>query len=229
MRYCVYKFMNKSNEEIYIGKAKNLKSRLNNHTHLTNDCYNELAYIMYTSFETEYEMDFAERYYIQKTSPKYNTVLTDRPISFVCKELDERLFELYKSNKHVVKNSLEQIELLKTEPLYLSIDLNVVELIGIMTLFSSQVYSNLIKDKEHIKSLDEITKIREELSTNNVRKLLMNLRRKYFLLDIEVKGNARTLIERIDFKNNKCALDLCYRPKCESSYDKLKLILKLNK
>ena len=228
MKYCVYKFMNKSNEEIYIGKAKNLKSRLNNHTHLTNDCYNELAYIMYTSFETAYEMDFAERYYIQKTSPKYNTILTDKPISFACKELDEMLFELYKSNEYVVKNSLEQIELLKAERLYLSINLNVVELIGIMTLFSSQAYRDLIKDKEHIKSLDEITKIREELSTNNVRALLMHLRKKYFLLDIKVSGSARTLIERIDFKSNECILDFCYKPKHENSYEKLKLTLKLN-
>lgn len=221
--------MDKYNKEIYIGKARNLKSRLNHHNHLTNDCYNELAYIMYTSFKTENEMDFAERYYIQKINPKYNTVLSDKPISFVCQELDEKLFQLYRHSKYSVKNASEQIELLKAEHLYLNINLNVVEFVGIMTLFSSHFYKDLAKDKEHIKNLDEIIRVKEELSTNNVKKLLSYLSDKYFLLDIKASGNINDLLKRIDFKTNECIIDIHYKPKSENSYEKLNLILKLNK
>ena len=76
MNNYVYKFINRNGEIIYIGKTKNLESRINNHNHLDPNCYKELDCIMYATFNTEHEMDFAERYYIQKINPKYNTFLS---------------------------------------------------------------------------------------------------------------------------------------------------------
>lgn len=72
---CVYRFLDEYNKIIYIGKAKNLKNRMNNHSHLNSECYNEVKIIQYTSFESEADMDIAERYYIAKYKPKYNTLL----------------------------------------------------------------------------------------------------------------------------------------------------------
>ena len=39
MIYCVYRFIGKNREILYIGKADNLKHRLNGHTHLPEECY----------------------------------------------------------------------------------------------------------------------------------------------------------------------------------------------
>jgi excinuclease UvrABC nuclease subunit len=62
MKNCVYRFVNENNEIIYIGKAKDLRNRINTHNHLPKECYEERTRIEYTSFETETDMDFAERY-----------------------------------------------------------------------------------------------------------------------------------------------------------------------
>lgn len=94
MNNCVYKFINKYGEIIYIGKSKRLKSRINNHKHLDINCYKELDCITYAAFDSEHEMDFAERYYIQKINPKYNTSLSGKIISFTCNELDNKKFEI---------------------------------------------------------------------------------------------------------------------------------------
>ena len=37
----IYRFLNNKEEIIYIGKAKKLKERMNNHTHLPKECYDE--------------------------------------------------------------------------------------------------------------------------------------------------------------------------------------------
>ena len=57
MNNCVYKFINKYSEIIYIGKSKRLKSRINNHKHLGINCYKELDCITYAAFDSEHEMD----------------------------------------------------------------------------------------------------------------------------------------------------------------------------
>jgi excinuclease UvrABC nuclease subunit len=66
MRNCVYRFLNKDNKVIYVGKAKDLKSRILNHKHLSEECYKERNKVEYVRFVSEDDMDFAERYYIMK-------------------------------------------------------------------------------------------------------------------------------------------------------------------
>ena len=113
----LYRFLNKENKIIYIGKAVHLKARLNNHNHLPETCYNEIQNIEYTTFETEDECLFAERYYISKIKPKYNTVFKDKDILFELKELDNRLWNTltYKKDSEKPSKSIEeQIEDIKT-------------------------------------------------------------------------------------------------------------------
>ena len=154
MKNCIYKFINRDNEVIYIGKAKDLKNRLINHKHLPKECYEELAYIMYASFDTEHEMDFAERYYIQKINPRYNTILSDKPISFECEDLDNKIFNAYEVNQFVVEQTLEQITIIKQENLFLDLDISIVELVGLINIIESENFKNIKNKKDNIKSYD---------------------------------------------------------------------------
>lgn len=109
MKNCIYRFLNKNNEIIYIGKAKNLKQRLNNHTHLPKECYEEKDRIEYIKFNSEDDMDFAERYFIQKINPKYNTILSDKSIHISCEELENKEWLDYDNpNKDSSRNSLKE-------------------------------------------------------------------------------------------------------------------------
>lgn len=93
MKNCVYRFLNKDNEIIYIGKAVNLKNRITNHSHLPKECYNERVKIEFVEFDTTDDMDFAERYYIMKFKPKYNTVLSDKNMNISSMELDIKIWK----------------------------------------------------------------------------------------------------------------------------------------
>lgn len=96
---CIYRFVNKNGEIIYIGKATNLKNRISSHNHLDKSCYDELEKIEYTCFPTEDIMDWAERYYIPKYKPKYNTVMKQRSFEgFYVEELEKRKWDVYKEN-----------------------------------------------------------------------------------------------------------------------------------
>ena len=98
---CIYRFLNKDNEVIYIGKAKNLKNRLNTHSHLPEMCYNERVKVEFCMFDTEDEMDFAERYFIPKIKPKYNTVFKERAILFNIPQLDNISWYEFGSCKYI--------------------------------------------------------------------------------------------------------------------------------
>lgn len=115
----MYRFLNQEGEIIYVGKAKNLKNRLNNHKHLPKHCYEERATIEYVAFETEDDMDFAERYYIPKYKPKYNYIYAERDLRVSVRELDKQKWELYESTdffrkyNETIESLNEKIERLK--------------------------------------------------------------------------------------------------------------------
>lgn len=75
--YSIYKFLDKADNIIYVGKSKTLQLRLVTHFstsgHLPNDCYTEAETIYIHRFKTQMEMDVYEIYYINKHKPKYNT------------------------------------------------------------------------------------------------------------------------------------------------------------
>ena len=103
MRNCVYRFLNKDNKVIYVGKAKDLKSRILNHKHLSEECYKERNKVEYVRFVSEDDMDFAERYYIMKFNPKYNTVLSNKIFNITSSELDEKMWTEYTGEEVIVK------------------------------------------------------------------------------------------------------------------------------
>ena len=106
---CVYRFLNKDGEVIYIGKAKNLENRIKSHEHLPKECYLERYKIEYCTFETEDDMDFAERYFIPKYNPKYNTVLKDKSITFEISELNNVEWMLFKEYKKETSLTVEEL------------------------------------------------------------------------------------------------------------------------
>ena len=112
MKNCVYRFVNENNEIIYIGKAKDLRNRINTHNHLPQECYEERIKIEYTSFKTETDMDFAERYYILTLNPKYNTVLANKKINITCSELDVKEWSEYFDGEE--EFNLEYIKMYET-------------------------------------------------------------------------------------------------------------------
>ena len=90
MRNCIYRFLNKDSEIIYIGKAVNLTQRMRCHNHLPKSCYEERVMVEFIEFDTEDEMDFAERYYIAKYKPKYNKVYINKIINISIHEFDNK-------------------------------------------------------------------------------------------------------------------------------------------
>ena len=69
---CVYRFLDKSLNIIYIGRAKDLEKRIQSHDHLPQRCYDERYLIEYVEFPTYFDAKIAERVLISKIKPKYN-------------------------------------------------------------------------------------------------------------------------------------------------------------
>ena len=109
MTNCVYRFLNESDEVIYVGKAKNLKSRLGSHTHLPPECYEERRKIEYVMFETEADMDFAERYYISKYKPTFNVAMVERDITINTFELDTKVWLVLEEDEQAVEQTSNAI------------------------------------------------------------------------------------------------------------------------
>lgn len=106
---CVYRFINKTGEIIYVGKANNLYRRIykqhfgfNYEGHLPKECYHEVEKIEYLSFKTEGDALFAESYFISKMKPKYNKMLKDREISFDILFFEKMFWKPYAYKKHYV-------------------------------------------------------------------------------------------------------------------------------
>lgn len=102
----VYRFINSNNEIIYIGKAKDLKNRLNSHDHLPDTCYSEIDRIEYIVCLNTDESSIYERYLINKISPKYNTQYDNNSeFSF---ELPEKEWKVYNKLEEVKVNKVSK-------------------------------------------------------------------------------------------------------------------------
>ena len=79
----VYQFFDSKNNIIYIGKAKNLKKRVNsyfskqNHTGKTNKLISNISFIKHILVKTESDALLLENNLIKKYKPKYNIQLKD--------------------------------------------------------------------------------------------------------------------------------------------------------
>lgn len=98
----VYRFYNKHAAIIYVGKAKNLKSRvssyfsdLSGHNRKTHKMVSEIAHIEFTIVNTEFDALLLENSLIKEYQPKYNILLKDDksfPYITVVKEHFPRIF-----------------------------------------------------------------------------------------------------------------------------------------
>lgn len=114
---CVYRFINKTGEIIYVGKAKSLHRRiykqhfgLNGEGHLPKECYHEVERIEYISFKTEGEASLAESYFISKVKPKFNQMLKNREISFGISFFENMYWKPYVYKKHYVDDYFRLIK-----------------------------------------------------------------------------------------------------------------------
>ena len=101
MKNCVYRFLDKDNNIIYIGKAQDLKNRLNGHNHLPKECYSKKARVEYISFSSMDEADIAERYLISKIKPKYNATFKSKEININIDTFDRLQWLDYSSKSNV--------------------------------------------------------------------------------------------------------------------------------
>ena len=105
--YFVYKFIDDDNQIIYIGKTIRLPARMVQHfktdSHLTDECYDNVKYIFYSSLKTKVEMDIYEIYLIDIHRPPYNvqSVHEEEEISSIV--LPELVWEKYNNESLVLK------------------------------------------------------------------------------------------------------------------------------
>ena len=111
MKNCIYRFLNKNKEVIYVGKAKDLNKRLSTHKHLDIECYKSIEYIQYTTVKDVGMIDFIECYYIQKYKPKYNSTFNKGNKVFSINELDKKQWRYHREyKKYICTSKLENIK-----------------------------------------------------------------------------------------------------------------------
>lgn len=94
----IYKFINRVEEIIYIGKTNNFNRRLvNEHFtprgHLSEDCYRETSYVKYAQVLSENDAKVYELNLIERYKPKYNIQNTQGgAFSFQLPELQWGIF-----------------------------------------------------------------------------------------------------------------------------------------
>lgn len=98
----IYKYMSKNGEILYVGKAKNLKNRLNsyfgdkkNQAAKTKALIKHAHHIEYTIVETEHDALLLENSLIKTHQPRYNVMLKDgKTYAYICikKESFPRVF-----------------------------------------------------------------------------------------------------------------------------------------
>lgn len=235
MKNCVYRFIDENENIIYVGKAKELRNRLSNHKHLTDECYKEMRYVDYTCFENEYEMDFAERYYIQKYTPKFNTILKDRPISFTCTELDNAIFNLYETNDFIVEKNKLQLENFINENVVFGninfkLDIDMFDLMGFYFLISTSEYKEIKKSDTSSKDILKRLESYERIKTNvylQIQNIADRFKEKYNFLDFTIcpVGEAAILKKVINLRERKIRFILAVRESYKDTLNTYNLII----
>ena len=77
LKYYVYRFLDKDNNIIYIGKTNNLNRRMtgqhfSHRGHLTRECYVETEKIEYSQYKSSNMMSVYEIFLINRHTPRYN-------------------------------------------------------------------------------------------------------------------------------------------------------------
>mgnify|MGYP005843487679 CR=1 FL=1 len=104
----VYRYFNKNNELIYVGKAKSLKKRVASYFNKTSQfnrktikLVSEIENIEVTLVNSEFEALLLENNLIKQNQPKYNILLKDdKTFPYVCIS-NERFPRIYSTRKHI--------------------------------------------------------------------------------------------------------------------------------
>lgn len=110
-KFYLYRFLDKHKRIIYIGRTRNLDSRIKTHFnggHLTVECYEDVEFIEVAELNNEADMYILEIYLISKYNPKYNTEYINMKCSL---NLEEPVFNPYnrviKAQKPINKDRLD--------------------------------------------------------------------------------------------------------------------------
>lgn len=223
MKNCIYRFLNKDNEIIYIGKAKDLKQRLNSHSHLPQECYDEIIKIEYVSLNTMDEADIAERYLISKVKPKYNTEFKSKEIALTINMFESlqwvdfnsknKNITDFKINKELVKLDLDiQKKSLKIE--------TIQNKMNVISAMKQEILDSNGKGRPCVVNIDKNTRYHIYIDDESYDSL------------IEVSKNSEGLDEYADLyekwwdeHNKKCDLQ---REINNLKKKKIRLLLKIN-
>ena len=109
--FYVYRFLDKNNRVIYVGKTININNRMQGHILKANDLYEELYKnihkIEYSEVPSNYHMDIYEIHYICKYKPKYNIQFaSDNTDLFDLPELEWSLYILNKYTSDFCKREI---------------------------------------------------------------------------------------------------------------------------
>lgn len=96
---CIYRFLDKDNNIIYVGKTINLERRLEQHFgkygHLSKECYENVKKIEYIKIKKEINRSIEELYYINKYQPIFN--IKDKNSGTTSIEIKERKWIEFKT------------------------------------------------------------------------------------------------------------------------------------
>lgn len=215
----VYQFLNKNGEIIYIGKAKNLKNRVNSYfqnedklTSKTKVMIKNAQDIHYIEVDSDLEAILLETNLIKEHKPKYNILMKDDKNFIYLKITDkEKTPKIYltrriekdkasyigpKTSGYEIKNFIKIIESLLP---YENCQINVENL-------KNDKISNKLKEKSicQIKNLDTkhspcISDLNEEEYHSLIKKII-----NYF------KGDAKEILAELEDKMKKLALNQEY-------------------
>ena len=111
-KHCLYRFRrgigDPSETVLYVGRSKDVITRIGNHSHLPKECYCEAWYIEYAPFPSEDDLDIAERYFIAKWKPEYNKDFKDKNFSFSIEYLDNLRWNLLPGYANIIKGWKEE-------------------------------------------------------------------------------------------------------------------------
>lgn len=137
---CVYRFLDKNKEVLYVGKTVDLDSRLNVHKNLPTgkiEKYELTKFIEFIEFETDLELELMERYFISVLKPKYNVTHKE----FKMDKIDnfrKYTWKSYDKKINFNKKSQQEIELenlMRKDKIHL-VNLNLFEVLFDLTISS---------------------------------------------------------------------------------------------
>ena len=201
----IYKFFDKSNNIIYVGKAKNLKKRVlsyfnkNHVNHKTELLVKQINKIENIVVETEMDALLLENSLIKKFKPKYNVLLKDdKTYPWIC-IIKKPKPEIFYTRKTKIKNG---------------------EYFGPFTNVTYVRYLiKLIKDIYPFLNYDLINLLKKETKELTQKEIDENIRS----IKSIIKGNFKSTVKSLKYKMKKFSLSMEYE-KAQEAKEKLNIL-----